>query len=95
MTHTGGYFINVWAPVVFVLAALLVFASVTGVAGRVGSPWVLAAFYLFVAYAGWSLFSVLWSPDRGDALYDAGLTLLYLVAFWVTVAFIARGASRR
>lgn len=91
----GGYFINVWALVVFVLAALLLFASVTGVAGRVGSPWTLAAVYLFAAHAGWSLFSILWSPDRGDALYGAGLTLLYLVAFWVTATFIAQGASRR
>lgn len=91
----GGYFVSVWAPVVFVLAALLLFASVTGVVGRVRSPWSMAAACLFIAYAVWSLFSVLWSPDRGDALYGAGLTLLYLVAFWVTAAFIAQGASRR
>jgi len=51
---------------------------------------------LFAAYTAWTFASLLWSPNhRGDAWVGAGLTVIYLLAFWLAVSFVSLGASRR
>ncbi len=50
---------------------------------------------LFAAYAVWTLISIAWSPNRGDAWVGTGQTLLYLLVFCITVALVSLGASRR
>ena len=41
------------------------------------------------------LFVLLWSPNQGDAWFGATTTLFYLLVFWVVLAFVTLGASRR
>lgn len=91
----GGYFVGDWALVAFALAALMAVAALAGLLGGARSMWSTAAIGLFVGYAAWTFASISWSPDRGDAWYGSGLTLLYLLAFWVVATLIAMGASRR
>ena len=91
----GGYFVGKWALAVFFAATLLLVASVVGVFSIGQSRWSAVACGLFVAYVLWTLASLYWSPNRGDAWQGAGLAFLYLVVFLATVAFITQGASRR
>ena len=91
----GGYFIGDRAPVAFILAALMFLASVTGVFGRSQSLWSIAATSLLTGYTAWTFVSLIWSPNRGDAWFGATTTLFYLLAFWVALAFLTLGASRR
>lgn len=92
---SGGYFVGDWAPVVFVLAAVAVIASLAGVLRGPGSWWGNAALSFFAAYAAWTALSLLWSPNRGDAWVGTGQTFLYLLSFGSATAFLALGASRR
>jgi O-antigen ligase len=91
----GGYFVGEWAPVTFLLAALAVILSATGVFRGASSPWGLAAVGLLAGYAAWTFASLLWSPNRGDAWVGASQTLVYLLAFGVALALTSAGASRR
>lgn len=91
----GGYFVKDWAPVAFLLGALMFIASLAGVFRAVSSRWVTAALGLFAGYAAWTLASLLWSPNKGDAWLGVGQTLLYLLAFGIAIALLVRGASRR
>lgn len=91
----GGYFVKDWALLVFLLAALMMVASLMGFFRAPRSRWVTAALGLFAGYAAWSLASLLWSPNEGDAWLGAGQTLAYLLAFGTAVALLGRGASRR
>jgi hypothetical protein len=91
----GGYFVGDWAPVGFVLAAVALLVSAIAPFGGVRLPWGVLALGLFAAYTAWTLASLLWSPNMGDAWLGAGQTYLYLLAFLVTVALVALGASRR
>ena len=91
----GGYFVGDWAPVVYILATLMLLASVTGVLGCAPSWWSIASTSLLTGYAAWTFVSLLWSPNRGDAWYGANLTLFYLLVFWVVLAFVTLGAARR
>src|SRR5215210_4803247 len=91
----GGYFTSQWAPATLVLAALALIASLTGVLRGAGSEWANVALGLFAAYTAWTLASLLWSPNRGDAWAGAGQTLLYLLVFWLAVGLVSLGASRR
>lgn len=90
----GGHFVGVWGPAAFFLAALMLVAALAGVLGGARSWWSVAAVSLFTGYAAWTFLSLLWSSNRGDAWFGAGLTLLYLLGFWLTATFIALGASR-
>jgi hypothetical protein len=92
----GGYFISHWASAVLILAALTLFVSVAGFSEGM-KLWRRSALALglFGAYSAWTFASILWSPNMGDAWLGAGQTLLYLLSFWVTVSFVALGASRR
>jgi hypothetical protein len=91
----GGYLVSHWAPPVLILASLTLFVSVVGfsAAARVGLSAKLAL-GLFGAYGAWTFASILWSPNKGDAWFGAGQTLLYGLSFWITVYFVALGASR-
>jgi tetratricopeptide (TPR) repeat protein len=91
----GGYFVADWSPAVLALAALALVASVAGALSPAASRWAAVALGLFAAYAGWTFISLLWSPNRGNAWFGAGLTLLYLLAFWLALGLIPLGASRR
>lgn len=91
----GGYFIKEWGPVGFILAATMLIVSLAGVLGSARSRWSVVALIFFSLYTAWTLLSLLWSPNRGDAWLGAGQTLLYFLAFWATVDLIATGASRR
>ncbi|CAN5807237.1 hypothetical protein BH23ACT11_BH23ACT11_01050 [soil metagenome] len=91
----GGYFIGDRAPVAFILTVLMLLASVTGVLGRVQSLWSVAATSLLTGYTAWTFVSLIWSPNQGDAWFGATTTLFYLLAFWVVLAFVTLGASRR
>ncbi len=91
----GGHFIRDWALVVLLLAALTVVASAAGVYPGTRSPWRIIALGRFAGYAAWTLASLLWSPNRGDAWIGAGQSLLYRLAFGLAVALIASGASHR
>ena len=91
----GGYFVGDWAPVAFILATLVLVVSVIGALRVVPSGWGVAAIGLFIAYMTWTFFSLLWSPNQGDAWVGAGQTLLYLLAFCAAMTLIAQGASRR
>ena len=92
---SGGYFVGNWALPAFVLAALALLASATGLFGNTNLRWGVLALGLFAAYAAWTSASLLWSPNKGDAWLGLGQTLLYAVAFMVSVSFVAMGASRR
>lgn len=91
----GGYFVGKWALALFFAAALLFVASVVGVFNIGQSRWSAVACGLFVAYVLWTLASLYWAPNRGDAWQGAGLAFLYLTVFLATVAFVTQGASRR
>lgn len=91
----GGYFIEDWAPAVLVLGMMLLAFSIIGMLDGAGSWRNLAASGIFIAYAAWTLASLYWSPNQGDAWLGAGLTLLYLLAFLVAATLVALGASRR
>ena len=91
----GGYFTSQWAPATLVLAALALIASLTGILRGAGSRWGNLALGLFAAYTARTFASLLWAPNRGDAWVGAGQTLLYLLPFWLAVALVSLGASRR
>lgn len=91
----GGYFTGDWTLPAFILIGLLLIVSAAGALRvsihRAG----VLALGLFTAYTAWTFASMLWSSNAGDAWIGAGQTLLYLLAFWVAVTFVALGASRR
>ena len=91
----GGYFVGGWAPPTLILGAVVLLVSVVGYPGGARFRLNSLALGLFTAYTAWTFASLLWSPNVGDAWLGAGQTLLYLLAFWVTVACVALGASRR
>lgn len=93
---SGGYFAGGWTPVALLLAALLLLLALTAAPSiseslRPG----LAAGVLLTAYAVWTLLSLLWSPNAGEAWTGAGQTLLYLLVFLVALLLVSVGASRR
>lgn len=94
-SSNGGYFTTAWAPVALILGVLFFAASFFGLLGGARSRWSTAAIALFAAYVVWTLLSLLWSPNKGAAWEGAGLAILYLLVFWVTVIFVGLGASRR
>ena len=91
----GGYFVRDWALPALILSALTLLISVIGVPRAPKNRWGALALGLFTAYAVWTLASLRWSPNAGDAWLGAGQTLLYLLAFWAALALVASGASRR
>lgn len=91
----GGYFVSDWVLGSLVLAALILIFSLTGMLGNAGSWSSVVSTGLFATYTIWSFISLFWSPNRGDAWVGAGLTLLYLLVFWMTTVLIGLGASRR
>src|SRR5215217_1045432 len=93
----GGWvnYVNRWAPAALFLAGLTLILAITGVFRAPASRWATVALGLFAAYTAWTFASLLWSPNRGEAWLGAGQTLLYLLAFWLTVSLISLGASRR
>ena len=91
----GGYFATEWAPATLLLAVLGFILALAGVLRGIGGGWSGAALGLFAGYAAWTFASILWSPNRGDAWVGAGQTLLYVMMFGLTLAFLALGASRR
>ncbi|MGH3089830.1 MAG: O-antigen ligase family protein [Rubrobacteraceae bacterium] len=91
----GGYFVGDWGLAAFVLAALMLVAAVGGALGGASSWWSAASTSVFIGYAAWTFASLMWSANRGDAWLGAGLTLFYLLAFWLVISFVALGASRR
>src|SRR5918995_438926 len=91
----GGNSAGEWALVALILAALALIVSVAGAFRGTGSWWSTVALGLFAAYTAWTFASLLWSPNRGDAWLGAGQTFFYLLAFWVVVALLGLGASRR
>jgi O-antigen ligase len=90
----GGYFVGEWALITLILAGLALFVSFAGAFNSTGFSWNTVALGLFTAYAAWTVASLLWSPNRGDAWLGAGQTLLYLLPFSLTVGLISLGASR-
>lgn len=91
----GGYFVGDWAPPALLVAAFALLISVIAPFGSAKLRFSILALGLFVAYAAWTLTSLLWSANKGDAWLGSGQTLLYLLTFLVVVAFVALGASRR
>ncbi|QIN84379.1 polymerase [Rubrobacter tropicus] len=91
----GGYFVGNWAPCAFVVATVAFLVAAVAPFGGARLRWGVLALALFVAYTAWTLASVLWSPNKGDAWLGAGQTYLYLLVFLTTVALVALGASRR
>ncbi len=91
----GGYFVGDWAWPAFALAVGALFVAFIGPLGGVDSRWAVLALGLFGAYTGWTLISLLWAANKGDAWLGAGQTYLYLLAFLVTVGLVALNASRR
>src|SRR3712207_9524677 len=81
----GGYFTEVWAPATLLFGVLAFLAALAGVLRVPRSRWSIAAVALFAAYAAWSLASVWWAPNRGDAGGGAGLRLMCLFSVLVTV----------
>jgi uncharacterized membrane protein (UPF0127 family) len=94
-TVNGGYFVADWALVTFVLAAVALIVSATGLLRSMEARWSSLALGLFTVYTVWTFASLLWSPNQGDAWLGAGQTLLYLLAFWLATGLISIGASRR
>lgn len=92
---SGATVVGSWAPYTLSLAALTLVASTAGALRFAASRWASTALGLFAAYAAWTFASLLWSPNRGDAWVGAGMTLLYLLAFWLAAGLVALGASRR
>lgn len=91
----GGYYVADWGLAAFAMAALIAAAALAGALGGARSLWSVAATSLLIGYTAWTFISILWSANRGDAWLGAGLTLLYLLAFWVSATLVALGASRR
>lgn len=91
----GGYFAGQWTLAAMMVAVVALAISLAGRLFRIGSRWGLLAVGLLAAYTAWSFASLSWSINAGDAWVGAGLTLLYLLAFWVTLTLCASGASRR
>ncbi len=91
----GAYYVKDWGLIAFAFAALILAAAVFGVLGGARSLWSVAAITLLIGYTAWTFLSILWSANRGDAWFGAGLALLYLLAFWVAATLVALGASRR
>lgn len=91
----GGYFVGGWAPIVIILAALLLLGAASGALRGVETGWSGVALGLFAAYTAWTFASILWSPNQGAAWIGAGQTLLYLLAFWISASMLAQGAYRR
>lgn len=91
----GGYFVGQWALAAFVLGGLTLLACAAGVVYGARHWASQVALSLFALYAVWTLLSLIWSSNKGDAWLGTGQTLLYLFAFWVSLALVALGASRR
>ena len=91
----GGYFVRDWATIALLLAALLLVGSLAGLFRGLGSRQSITALGLFAGYAAWTSVSLLWSSDLGDAWFGAAQTLLYLLAFVVSMAILTSGGSRR
>ena len=93
---SGGYFAGGWTPVALFLAVLLLLISLAGAPALSSSlrPGLVAA-VLLAAYSVWTLASLLWSPNAGEAWTGAGQTLLYLLVFLVSLLLVSLGASRR
>lgn len=93
---SGGYFAGGWTPVALLLAVLLAVVALTA-APQVSKslrPGVAAA-GLLAAYALWTLASLLWSPNVGEAWQGAGQAMLYLLVFLLSLLLVSQGASRR
>lgn len=91
----GGYYVETWGVAAAILAVLMFCAAILGVLGGARSWWSVAATSLFIGYAAWTFASIAWSPNRGDAWFGAGLTLSYLLVFWISATLVALNASRR
>ncbi len=91
----GGYYVSEWALAALILAALALIGSAAGAFHPPKTRWSTVALGLFAAYTAWTFASLLWSANQGDAWLGAGQTLLYLLAFWLTLSLILLGASRR
>lgn len=91
----GGYFVGNWSPPAFILAITALLIVAIAPFGGISLRWAVLSLGLFAAYTSWTMASILWSSNRGDAWLATGQTYLYLLAFLVTVALIALGASRR
>ncbi len=92
---SGGYFVATWAPPLLLLAALMVAGLASGAFRAARLRYAAFALVLFGAYTLWTFASILWSPNRGDAWFGAGLASLYLFVLCLTVALVLIGASRR
>src|SRR5919199_6228236 len=91
----GGYRVGRWALAAILLGILALVISVRGALGGIRSWSSTAALGLFAAYTAWTFASILWSSNQGDAWRGAGQTLLYLLAFWLTLSLVSLGAVRR
>lgn len=91
----GGYFARDWGPPAFLLAVLALLVSIAGSFNGAKLRWGALSIGLFAVYTAWTFASILWSANKGDAWLGAGQTLLYLLVFWIAVALVAMGASRR
>jgi hypothetical protein len=91
----GGYFVGDWVWPAFVLVIVALLVALVAPFGGAGFRWVYLSLGLFVAYTAWTLMSLLWSANKGDAWLGAGQTCLYLLVFLVSVALVALNASRR
>jgi hypothetical protein len=91
----GGYFVDEWGISAAVAVALSLFVSVVGIFDGARLRWGFAALALFSLYAAWTLASLLWSANKGDAWLGAGQTLFYLLVMWAAMTLVALGASRR
>ena len=91
----GGYFLKDWALVMFILATLALIGWIVGMFRVTDSSWAsTVALILFATYTAWEFASLLWSPNQGDAWVGSGQTLLYLLAFWLAINLLSRGAAR-
>ena len=91
----GGYFVGAWSPPALALAIVALLIAIVAPFGGISLRWAVFALGLFAAYTSWTMVSVLWSSNRGDAWLATGQTYLYLLAFLVAVALVTLGASRR
>jgi O-antigen ligase len=80
----GGYPPTLWYPGALALLALLVLLLVgtPQLLGTLPRP-ALAALALFAAFTLWTVLSIAWADDRGEAWDAANRTLLYLAVFGV------------
>src|SRR5919199_6426664 len=91
----GGYRVGQWALAAILLGILALIISVRGALSGIRSWPSTVALGLFAAYTAWTLASVLWSPNQGNAWLGTGQTLLYLLTFWLTLSLISLGAESR